>query len=139
MKTIQIKNNITSEMVEKHLKRIKEEEEKQRTARTNYSPMYSGGGYVSIYFYEWSNLNATPKKFTTYREFFKFLEDCSIEITESQRNLAYNMYSIYAVCKKNEPKLMISSTYCGLRLLLMPESHTPTPNVPMLSRSSEDA
>ena len=138
MKRIQIKNNITSEIVEKHLKRIKEEEEKERAARTNYSPMYSGGGYVTIYFYEWSNLDSTPKKFTSYREFFKFLDDCNIEITESQRSMAYNMYSIYAVCKKGEARVMLASTHYGLRLL-MPGSLTQTPNVPMLSRSSEDA
>ncbi len=105
-----IRNNITSELVKKHLNREAEEHKKQN----NYCY-----GQLNIYFYEWSDTNRTPIKFTTYFNFFRFCVESNIIISNDIRNRLYAMdNTIYVVCKRNKPELLFANTFDRLKILL---------------------
>ena len=128
MKPIQIKNNITYATVEKHLKRVKEDEEKEIAERRNNNPFYSS--YFNVRFYEWSNLNSTPKIFQTSFAFFQFLKECNISYTDTQRSMVYAATGVvYATCKYGEASLLVGSTMGSLKVLL-DTSHVTSVNLP---------
>lgn len=119
-KTIQIKNNISPKLIQRHLKRIADDEEAERAKRAaeyNARCQQTQGQYVStyIYFYEWSTLNGTMKTFFDYRSFFKFCVESNINLTETDRQILYNSNYNYVSCKKGKNDLIISKTYCGLK------------------------
>lgn len=135
MKTIKIRNNISSKLVKRHLKRVKIDEEEERKQRAaSYQSLWGQNSNtnspvtVYIYFYEWSTLTGTMKTFTEYRQFFKFCAESNIEVTELDRSILYGSNCNYVVCKPGENKLMISNTYCGLHRKLY-EKEEVTSNV----------
>lgn len=130
MRPIQIKNNITYSTVEKHLKRVNADEEKERKERyMAQSPCYLK--QFSVRFYEWSNTNSTPRVFHTSFAFIEFLKQCNISFTDAQRNMIYSVPSVvYATCKKNEASLLVASTMAGLKLLMETTSSQSTANLP---------
>lgn len=109
---IVIRNNITSELVKKHLNR-EAEEHKAATSTSSYR-----WGPLNIYFYEWSNLNSTPRHFTTYFNFFRFCVESNIVVTNDIRNKLYGMdNTIYVVCKQDKPELLFANAFQELQKL----------------------
>ena len=60
---------------------------------------------MTIYFYEWSNINGQPMVFTNNEKFIEFCNYCNIKITERTRKFLNDNDTVYITCKvgKNEP------------------------------------
>ena len=124
-KILTIKNNLSPKLVKRHLKRVADDEEKERAERAKqYQQTYSNSYYpngnkpvtVYIYFYQWSTLDGNNlKTFTEYSTFFKFCADSNIILTEDNRTRLYNSNYNYVTCKTGKNELIISTTYCGLK------------------------
>lgn len=71
--------------------------------------------YCNIYFYEYSSVDGNQKKFTSRRAFFKFCEDCHINVDKEIRSVIKNTYQIYMTCFPGKSELMLSTTYAGLK------------------------
>lgn len=71
--------------------------------------------YCNIYFYEYSSVDGNQKKFTSRRAFFKFCEDCHINVDKEIRSVIKNTYQIYITCFPGKSELMLSTTYAGLK------------------------
>lgn len=114
-----------------------EEQNKPKTYNYGYSYPYTSGykpgsgynsattpvtsmDYATIYFYEWSNLRQGAKTFNSKKEFFKMLNDCKINFTESQKkDIEETRYkTIFATCVPNKPQLMTSDTWFNLNKLV---------------------
>lgn len=79
---------------------------------------YSNGGYYKercdVSFYEWGDLNSIPKRFNNSKEFFKFLDECKIEITNIQKLEFDDHYTFYATCYKDSNVICIASSKVNL-------------------------
>ena len=69
----------------------------------------------SIFFYEWSNINNTPKRFYTLDAFTNFLGSCGIRLHSWERDIIKNLKYSYITCKKGSKDLLIKSSYPMLR------------------------
>ena len=68
-----------------------------------------------IYFYEWSDINRTPRTFYTLKAFEKFLNDSQIYLVGWQREVITNLPNRYITCKKGSKELIIKCGYESLR------------------------
>lgn len=79
---------------------------------------YGNGSYYKercdVSFYEWGDLTSIPKRFNNSKEFFKFLEECKIEITNIQKLEFDDHYTFYATCYKNSNIICIASSKANL-------------------------
>ena len=138
---VAIHSNVNSELINNHYKRIKEEEEKKKKAeekmRDEYQRIY-GTRYPTDYqlhpekykreetdystkyfnFYEWSNLESIPRKFTTLKYFIDFLDNSKIHYTPEDKSHLSTLTYAYCTCTKGKPDLLIANTVYGLRELL---------------------
>lgn len=118
---ITIFNNLSPQIVKRHLKRVANDEEKERAERAkqylNNTNAYSNNTpNVYIYFYEWSTLNgAFQKMFTEYKDFFKFCIDSGIILTDIDRHELYDMSFVYVTCKKGKNELLIADSFSELK------------------------
>lgn len=118
---ITIFNNLSPQIVKRHLKRVANDEEKERAERAkqylNNTNTYSNNTpNVYIYFYEWSTLNgAFQKMFTEYKDFFKFCIDSGIILTDIERHELYDMSFVYVTCKKGKNELLIADSFSELK------------------------
>ena len=115
---------ILKEGFKKHL----EEENKPKV----YTYPSNGYGYSSSYnadgtlardrcnckFYEWSNLNSTPKTFTRGKDFFEFLDKCKIGYTQKQKNDFNIYYNFFATCIQGKAELLLAKTELELASML---------------------
>lgn len=85
-----------------------------------YSPAQNGCGVNTrgdIYFYEWSDINCTPRHFNTLADFEKWLNnECQIYLMQWQREslLAYGANK-YVICRPGCKDLLIRHTFEGLK------------------------
>lgn len=79
---------------------------------TNYSDR------CDLTFYEWSDLESTPKKFTSASSFFKFLDECKISYNDLQKNEFKTKYIMHATCFPNSNVLALSNSKNNLTTLL---------------------
>ena len=142
---VAIHSNVNSELINNHYKRIKEEEEKKKKEeekmRDEYQKKY-GTRYPTDYqlhpekykrentfvnndystkyfnFYEWSNLDSAPRRFTTLKYFIDFLDNSKIHYTAEDKSHLSTLTYAYCTCTKGKPDLLIANTVYGLRELL---------------------
>jgi tetratricopeptide (TPR) repeat protein len=69
-------------------------------------------------FYEWSNLDSAPRRFTTLKYFIDFLDNSKIHYTPEDKNHLSTLTYAYCTCTKGKPDLLIANTVYGLRELL---------------------
>lgn len=69
-------------------------------------------------FYEWSDLDSTPKKFNSATSFFKFLDDSKISYVDSQKSEFKTKYILYATCFPNTNILALSNSKVNLTTLV---------------------
>ena len=82
------------------------------TSYVNYSDR------CDLSFFEWSDLDNTPKKFNSGSEFFKFLDSCKISYNDSQKTEFKTKYILYATCFPNSNVLALSNSKNNLSILL---------------------
>ena len=139
---VTIHSNVSSELIENHYKRIKEDAEKKRKEeeelREEYLKKY-GTRYPSYYqlhpdekpkspynesmyplikFYEWSDLNSIPRQFTSLTYFLQFLDNNYIHYTFEDKNYLSNMTYAYCTCIRGKAELLIAATINGLESML---------------------
>ena len=74
-----------------------------------------------IYFYEWSNLETTPKIFLKVGDFYEFLEQSKIAYpTYNEKDLFRNCSTLYITCKKDKPELIIKTSLSELKKEFVP-------------------
>ena len=69
-------------------------------------------------FYEWSNINSTPKCFYTMKCFKEFLSSSGIHLKSYQLELLRNIPSPYVICKEGSKEILIRPTYDSLKSCL---------------------
>lgn len=117
MDTIEI--TTTHLALEDTFKKHLEEEQKESYSYSNYynynNPTYGYGGSTDYSrdrcdcsFYEWSNINNIPKKFSRGRDFFEFLDKCHIKYTEDNKKAFNTYYTFFAACKKGKAELILT-------------------------------
>lgn len=71
-----------------------------------------------VHFFEWSDLDSVPKRFSNSKEFFKFLEDCKIDISDGLKKHFDDRYTFYATCFKGSNVLCLASSKVFLENLV---------------------
>lgn len=70
---------------------------------------------LAVLFFEWSDIKSQPIGFLNVEDFKNFCFNSKITIT-SNNNLHLNSYkTVYAICKKGKPELVISGNLKGLK------------------------
>ncbi len=87
------------------------------TSSNNVNVCYGGtsNNRITVYFYEWSDINRSPRYFYNVDSFIKFLNDCKISYTSYQYNRLHESRWFYCSCVKGESKLILCESYLGLR------------------------
>lgn len=75
-----------------------------------------------IYFYEWSDINRTPKTFYTLKAFETFLKESQIYLMGWEREVIRNMPRRYITCRKGKKELIIKCSYSALNDEIKEES-----------------
>lgn len=88
------------------------EQSKQSNYTSSSTSSYSRN--CSIYFYEWSNLEAEPRVFNDKEDFFKFLSDSNIPEQNMRNELRYS-YNSYITCIEGTTTLVRGITRYDLR------------------------
>lgn len=70
---------------------------------------------TKVLFYEWSDLNRRPITFNSIEEFSDFCRQSKIRISGSNRFYLKAYDTVYAICKKGYPKLVLSGNNFQLR------------------------
>ena len=83
---------------------------------------------VTIYFFEWSDVNRPPRVFDRVEEFVKFLGNCGIYLKEYEKEMVNTLRTVYITCYKNSKSLCIRSDY-GALVNVMNNSHGTLPSV----------
>lgn len=98
-----------------------EEQKKSLSSVNNKSSYYSSyySSRFTVYFYEWSNINSSPRQFSSSEIFLKFLNDCQITLSDYQRNRITSGYWFYASCVPGKRELILCDTYSDLRSRLL--------------------
>ncbi len=138
---VTIHSNMNGKLISKHYDRLKEEEkrkkEEEEKKREEYLEKYGtryptsaqlrnegrdayayGSGGFCIKFFEWSNLESTPRTFCNTKYFFDFLDNNSIKYSNEDRKFLLNSTYAYCTCIRGKAELLISTTLTGLHTLL---------------------
>ena len=81
----------------------------------NYETYSWCGNYCKINFYEWSNINSTPKFFPYTTEFYRFLDKCKINLTDEQNTEIKNNYGCHIMCIPGTHDIIIGKDYEDLK------------------------
>ena len=85
----------------------------------NYgSGSYYNSDYCTIYFYEWSSLDANQRKFYSYSNFYRFCNDSGIKVSEEDKSQLRGMTIAYITCIPGKNELMSACTSYALQNLL---------------------
>ena len=85
----------------------------------NYgSGSYYNSDYCTIYFYEWSSLDANQRKFYSYSNFYRFCNDSGIKVSEQDKSQLRGMTIAYITCIPGKNELMSACTSYALQNLL---------------------
>ena len=101
-----------------HFLRI-EENKKLAEEKRKKEYVEKWGNYLAINFYEWGDINSTPKLFYRDKSFFERLDEWKIPITEELRKACIDNEnkSLYITCAPLSTELLISTTKYGLNKL----------------------
>jgi hypothetical protein len=81
----------------------------------NYDTYSWPGDYVNIRFYEWSNLDIEPKFFSHSIAFYRFLDECKINLTDEQNNKIKSNSGCHITCIPGTHDLVIGTSYDSLK------------------------
>jgi len=70
---------------------------------------------LRIYFYEWSDLNATPRVFYELKYYDTFLRNCGIMLEKFQRDIIENLGYVYTACYKGSKEVCIRGSFHNLK------------------------
>lgn len=93
----------------------KDNESKRLMYGSNYGSTFQGRMEVNIYFYEWSDVFSTPRRFYDAISFELFLEKSGIELEDAHKTFLAHMPTVYVTCKKGSKELVFRNTYVGLQ------------------------
>ena len=68
-----------------------------------------------IFFYEWSDVNRVPIKFTNLNDFINFCNMANITINKRNINFFNSNNVIYAICKYKKSELTLSKDLRNLK------------------------
>lgn len=146
-KVIHIRGGITEEIMLAHEERIKKDEaaerermdkirnadyEEKKKLREQYSinhpnickHLYDSYDnprpcrFCNISFYEWSDINSTPKKFATHRQLLEWLDNCNLLMSDAMYSALVPLKEAYMTCKPNSNELIMSNNYDELKQLM---------------------
>lgn len=81
----------------------------------NYDTYSWPGDYVNIRFYEWSNIESEPKFFSHSIAFYRFLDECKINLTVEQNNKIKANNGCHITCIPGTHDLVIGTSYESLK------------------------
>lgn len=81
----------------------------------NYDDYSWSGYYINVHFYEWSNINSSPRIFPYSVEFYKFLDSCKINLTQEQNDLFRNNNGCHITCVPGTHNLIVALSYEKLK------------------------
>ena len=82
---------------------------------SNYET-YSWTGYLyNVNFYEWSNIDNKPRRFSYSIEFYRFLDTCKINLTDAQNELLKNNMNCHVTCVPGTHDLIVALTFDELK------------------------
>ena len=119
------------ERIEREARWAKEKEERERKAAEwrsahpildkytyisefNYDYHSYQGTYVDYHFYEWSNIHCNPIHFEYSIPFYRFLDECKINLTDEGNQKLKDNRTCHIICKPGCNDLLIDTTYSGL-------------------------
>ena len=76
----------------------------------------------ALYFYEWSDINRSPRTFYFMSIFEKFLIDSGITLQGYEKEIIKNITNPYVSCKKGSKELIIKSSFDVLKKALENDS-----------------
>lgn len=76
---------------------------------------YDGGGFCNVHFYEWSDADREPIKFTSYHRLYEFLDRCGLFLEPEQNTFIKPLASCFITCKPTCKDLIVSSTYDDMK------------------------
>lgn len=79
---------------------------------SSYTGEYSAR--CKIFFYEWSNLLATPRKFDYVGKFYLFLDECRLFLKFDQNNKMKSYEECHIICLPNSHEMVLAPTYYDL-------------------------
>jgi hypothetical protein len=111
----------------------------------NYETYSWPGDYFNIRFYEWSNIESEPRFFSHSIAFYRFLDDCKINLTSEQNNKIKMNPGCHITCIPGTHDIIIGTSYDSLRsqfntakvLAPVPELET-TSNVPAVVNKEDN-
>ena len=74
-----------------------------------------GTNNPKILFFEWSDIKRQPVGFLSVEDFKKFCSISKILITSNNNFHLNNDRTVYTICKKGKPELVVSSSLRGLQ------------------------
>lgn len=136
---INVHADVSNNLIRQHFENIrlakekKEQEEKalrdeyERKYGTRYPTYYqlhpdessSNYSYQSdgcqIYFYEWSDINGSPRRFYSFTSFKNYIQMSNIKVSENEMSDIHGMYYVYCTCKKGSNEIIYAASDYGLR------------------------
>ena len=122
-----------AERKEREAKAAKEREERERLdaewkvahpildkftyiSRYNYEGYSWQGMYYNVHFYEWSNIESEPRRIPYSVDFYKFLDECKLNLTEALNNkIKACNGGVYITCKPGTHDLIVGDSYESLK------------------------
>jgi len=108
----------------------------------NYDTYSWPGDYINVRFYEWSNIESEPRFFAHSIAFYKFLDECNINLTIEQNNKIKANCGCHITCIPGTHDLVVGTSYDSLKSSFNlanilkpvpnPSEDTGTPNLPAL-------
>lgn len=71
---------------------------------------YYYGGYCTINFYEWSDINRKPITWHYRPELYRFLDECGLLLNADEAEIVKNNSEVHIICKPNSKELLCSSS-----------------------------
>ena len=73
------------------------------------------GDYCNIRFYEWSDINREPRFFSHTIGFYRFLDECKLNLTEAQNSKIKANMGCHITCIPGTHDLLIGPSYESLK------------------------
>lgn len=81
----------------------------------NYDTYSWEGYYINVHFYEWSDINSSPRIFPYTTNFYKFLDKCQINLTQEQNDIFKTKNGCHITCIPGTHDLIVSTSYEKLK------------------------
>lgn len=73
------------------------------------------GDYIKVNFYEWSDINRSPRYFPYSTEFYRFLDASKLNLTNEQNALIKSCNGCHITCAPGSHDLIVGSSYEDLK------------------------